>query len=162
MARPSKAVKNIRKKIEKKQLTRQLKKSRRKAKRKQRRKKIRSKVAPARIEAKATKHQLGELKETLGDTVPTDSVGSTLKGSAKMSLSGAKTAAKAVDNQLERTEPQEFGVDFDGDGTVDGFGGPSENNGVDLQFGNTGGGGGPVDGMGGQSSDGSDDEIRFL
>lgn len=160
MARPSQAVRNIRKKIEKKQLTRQLKKSRREAKRKQRRKSLRSKTAPARIEAKATKQELGELKETIGDAVPTDSIGSTLKGSAKMSLSGAKTAAKAVDSQLERTDPQEFGVDFGGDGTVDGFGGPSENNGVDLRFGGDGGGG-PVDGMGGQDNT-SNDEIRFL
>lgn len=147
MARPSKAVSKIREKIEKKQLTKQLKKSRRKAKRKQRRKKIRSKVAPARIEGKATKHELGKLKQTLGDTIPADSVGSTLKGSAKMTLGGAKAVGSAVENNLDRVEPAEYGVDFDGDGTVDGFGGPEENGGVDLTFGGSGTDDGPVSGL---------------
>lgn len=161
MARPSKAARKLRKKIEKKQLKRQLKKSKRKAKRRKRREKLRSKVAPARIEAKATKHELGELKQTLGDATPTDSISRTLKGSVKLTKSGAETVGSAVDNQIERTEPGEYGVDFNGDGAVDGLGAPTDDEGLDLTFGGEGGSG-PVDGLGGSSQRDEDDEIRFL
>lgn len=160
MVRPSKAVQKIRQKVEQKQLQRQLKKTQREAQRHQRREKVRSKLAPARIEAKATKKEVGELKQTVGDS-KVGSVASTLKGATMASLSGAKAAGQAVESNLDRVEPQEYGVDFDGDGKVDGFGGPSEGGQEPMMF---GGGGSPderMDGLGSTRGD-TDGEMRFL
>lgn len=157
MARPSKVVSKIRQKIEQKQLERQLKKSKRKAKRKQRKKKatskVRKKTAPARIEAKATKQELGKLKQTVGDS----SVANTLSGATKAAASGAKTSASALDSTLQQAEPDMAPISGGNDGPmVDGFGGPVDGPERDITF---GGGGDPssMDVLGPSGGDAGDD-----